>query len=437
MRTLIRNTQIISMDESKPEVFQGDIGIENDRIILLGQASEDFGPDYVIQGENTIALPGLVNAHTHISMSLMRNYADDLPFWPWLTEKILPLEENLRGEDCYWGAMLSIAEMIRSGITMFADMYFFMDDVARAVEKTGIRANLSRGLVSGDGSHKKLEEALELKENWAKKAQGRITVNLAPHAPYSCGPDFMKKILAKSEAYDTRIHTHLSESKKEVEDAYIEHGVSPIKNMLNQGVFNRPTFAAHCVHLSDEDIQILAENNVSVVNNPGSNLKLGNGFAPVSKLIEAGVNVALGTDGSASNNNLNMFEEMNLAALVNKAVTGDTTTIPAYTALKMATINGARALGMEDEIGSLEIGKKADLILIDMEKPHLYPRLDPVATLVYSAQASDVTTLICNGRILMEDRVLRTLKESEVYDEAEKCAKRLIRMTQEAENEKN
>lgn len=437
MRTLIKNTQIISMDENKPEVFNGDIGIENDRIIFVGKSNGTFDPDYVIDGEETIALPGLVNAHTHISMSLMRNYADDLPFWPWLTEKILPLEENLTGEDCYWGAMLSIAEMIRSGITMFADMYFFMDDVARAVEKTGIRANLSRGLVSGDGSDKKLEEAIALKDRWMKKAQGRITVNLAPHAPYSCGPDMMKKILEMSRRHETRIHTHLSESRKEVEDSYKDYGVSPIKNMLQQGVFDRPTFAAHCVHLSEEDIQILADKKVSVINNPGSNLKLGNGFAPVSQLIEAGVNVALGTDGSASNNNLNMFEELNLAALVNKAVTGDTTTVPAYTALKMATINGAVALGMDEDIGSIEIGKKADIILIDMEKPHLYPRLDPIATLVYSAQASDVSTVICNGRILMEDRVLRTLKEKEVYEKAETCAKKLIKMAQEDKDDKN
>ncbi len=222
-----------------------------------------------------------------------------------------------------------------------------------------------------------------------------------------------------------------------MEDSYETYGVSPIKNMLKQGVFKRPTFAAHCVHLSDEDIQILADNKVSVINNPGSNLKLGNGFAPVTKLLEAGVNVALGTDGSASNNNLNMFEEMNLAALINKAYTGIATTVPAYTALQMATINGARALGMEDEIGTIEVGKKADIILVDMEKPHLYPRLDPVATLVYSAQASDVSTVICNGQILMEDRVLRTLQENEVYKNAERCSKNLIKQAQEGKNEKN
>lgn len=437
MKTLIRNTQIISMDEKKPQVFTGDIGIENDRVIFVGKTNGIFEPDYIIEGDNTIALPGLINAHTHISMSLMRNYADDLPFWPWLTEKILPVEENLNGEDCYWGAMLSIAEMIRSGITMFADMYFFMDDVARAVEKTGIRANLSRGLVSGEDSDKKLDEAIKLIEDWAKKAQGRITVNLAPHAPYSCDPEFMIKILEASKVHNTRIHTHLSESRQEVEDSYETYGVSPIKNMLKQGVFKRPTFAAHCVHLSDEDIQILADNKVSVINNPGSNLKLGNGFAPVTKLLEAGVNVALGTDGSASNNNLNMFEEMNLAALINKAYTGIATTVPAYTALQMATINGARALGMEDEIGTIEVGKKADIILVDMEKPHLYPRLDPVATLVYSAQASDVSTVICNGQILMEDRVLRTLQENEVYKNAERCSKNLIKQAQEGKNEKN
>jgi len=432
MSILIKNTQILTMASDTPEIIQGDVGIEKERIVFIGQSPDTFRPDKVIDGTNTILMPGLVNAHTHISMSLMRNYADDLPFWPWLTEKIWPIEENLTGEDCYWGAMLSIAEMIRSGITMFADMYFFMDDVARAVKTAGIRANLTRGIVSGEEEHAKLIEALDFRNNWHLSNDERIYVDLAPHAPYTCNAKIMNEIRMASEEFNTRIHIHLSETTKEVQDSYDEHGKSPIKNMLDQEIFTRPTFAAHCVHLSDEDIKILAENDVSVVNNPGSNLKLGNGFAPVSKLLDAGVNVALGTDGSSSNNNLNMFEEINLAAVVNKAVNNDTTVVPAYKALQMATVNGAKALGLLSEIGTIEVGKKADVILIDLEKPHFYPRLDLVASLVYSAQASDVKTVICNGEILMENRELLTFNEREVWKMANECAQNLIRKTEEA-----
>jgi len=419
------------MSDNNPDVFQGDIGIDGERIVFVGSEPSGFHADKTIDGRDTITLPGLINAHTHISMSLMRNYADDLPFWPWLTEKIWPIEANLTAEDCYWGAMLSISEMVRSGVTTFSDMYFFMDDVAKAVEETGIRANLSRGLVGGDDSDKKLQEAIKLRKDWHGSCSGRITVDLAPHAPYTCDVETMKTIIEASHSNDTRIHIHLSESKKEVADSYEANGKSPIKNMLDQGVFERPTFAAHCVHLSDDDIKIIKEKNVSVINNPGSNLKLGNGFAPITKLLNEGVNVALGTDGSSSNNNLNMFEEMNLAALVNKALDGDTTVVPAYTAIKMATINGAKALGIDHEVGSIEVNKKADIIIVDIEKPHFYPRLDAIASLVYSAQASDVKTVICNGQVLMEDRKIMTFDEKTVFHKAEKCAKELIKKAQE------
>jgi len=426
MNILIKNTRILTLATEKPEIILGDLGIENGMIVFIGESNASFTAKKIIDGSNALIMPGLINAHTHSSMSLMRNYADDLPFWPWLTEKIWPIEEHLTGEDCYWGAMLSIAEMIRSGITTFADMYFYMDDVAKAVDKTGIRANLSRGLVGGVDEDAKLKEAVEFKEKWHDSSNGRIRVELAPHAPYTCNAALMRRILEKSKVLDTRIHIHLSESKKEVEDSFRIHGKSPVQNLLEQKVFERPTFAVHCVHLSDEDIKILAENNVSVVNNPGSNMKLGNGFAPIQKLLEAGVNVALGTDGSSSNNNLNMFEEMNLAALVNKSIDADTTVVPAYTALKMGTINGAVALGIDQEVGTLEIGKKADLILIDLEKPHFYPRLNLVASLVYSAQASDVKTVICDGKILMENREILVFNEQEVFKKANDCAKRLI-----------
>ena len=249
---------------------------------------------------------------------------------------------------------------------------------------------------------------------------------VAPHAPYTCSPAYLEKIIDLAKELGAGIHIHLSETKKEVEDSFEQYKKSPIKHVYDLGLFEIPTLAAHCVHVSDEDIEILSANGVSVVNNPGSNLKLASGFAPVEKMINRGVNVALGTDGSSSNNNLNMFEEINLAAVINKAVNESAISIPAITAIEMATSNGAKALNWEDEIGSIEVGKKADLILVDMNKPHLYPRHNVVSALAYSCQASDVETVIVDGKVLMEKYELKTIDIEKVMYNAEKVAHSLV-----------
>jgi len=426
MNILIRNAKILTMVDDN--ILDGSVGICNGEIVFIGDTDEAFIPDKIIDADEKIVMPGLVNSHTHIAMSLLRNYADDLPLWPWLTEKIWPVEEKLIAEDVYWGSMLSVAEMIKSGITSFADMYFFMDETAKVVEETGIRANLCKGLVgSADAGGEKIKAAVEFFKKWHGAADGRISVIAGPHAPYTCSDDYLEKVMGICEEHGMGIHIHLSESTKEVSDSYDAKNLSPIQHMNKLGLFNHKTIAAHCVHLDDKDIEILAEKGVSVANNPGSNLKLGNGFAPVAKLLKAGVNVCLGTDGSSSNNNLNMFEEMNLAALVNKAVGGDTTVVPAFTALQMATINGAKALGIDHLVGTLEVGKRADLILIDLDKPHFYPRHNLLSSLVYSAQASDVETVIVDGKVVMEDYELKTIDLKKVYVEVEKCVDRLIR----------
>jgi len=427
MNILIKNASVLTMSGDIGLVDNTNIAIENGRIKSIGLVPEDFKVDKVIDGKDKLVMPGLVNSHTHIAMSLFRNYADDLPFWPWLTERIMPLEEKLVSEHVYWGSMLSIVEMIKSGITSFADMYFFMDDVAKAAEETGIRASLSVGLSDSGDQEQKIKNTQEYFDNWNGKANGRITVMAGPHAPYSCGPSFLSKVIDMASERRMGIHIHLSESKKEVEDSYNNYGKSPIKHVNDLGLFDLSTLAAHCVHLSDDDINILANKKVSVANNPGSNLKLGNGFARVEDMIKKGVNVCLGTDGSASNNNLNMFEEINLAALVNKALKGDTTSIPATTAVKMATINGAKALGLDKEVGTLEVGKKADIIIIDLNKPHFYPRYNLISSLAYSAQASDVETVIVDGNILMENYELKTVDIEKVMFNAERCAKSLIK----------
>ncbi len=427
MSLLIKNATILTMESDKPEFVDANLGIKGNKIAFIGDIPNNFKAVTEIDGRGRVVLPGLINSHSHIAMSLMRHYADDLPFWTWLNDRIMPLEHKLTGPDIYAGSMLSIAEMIRSGITTFADMYFFVDEIAQAVSETGIRANLSRGLVFNSPEDlSKIDESIEIFHKWNNSNDERIKIDLGPHAPYTCGPEYLKEISKIAGDLDVGIHIHISESRREVEEIYSLYKKSPVEYVRDCGIFENRTYAAHCVKVTDDDIAILANNNVSVMNNPGSNLKFGNGFAPISKMLVAGINVSLGTDGPASNNNLNMFEEMNLTALVNKAADHSPTSVPAYTALKMATINGAKALGIDKEVGTVTVGKKADLMLIDMNKPHFYPKLDIVSSLIYSAQASDVCSVICDGRLLMRDRQLLTIDEMKVCVEADILAKRLI-----------
>lgn len=428
MNILIKNASILTMNGENKVLKNASIAVENDRIKYIGEVPKDFNADKVIDGAKKFVMPGIINAHTHMAMSLFRNYADDLPLWEWLSEKIWPIEDKLTGEDVYWGTMLSIIESIKSGVTCFNDMYFFMDDTAKAVLETGIRARLAWGMVGEDAEdNSRFDLTKRFYNDWQGKGDGRITVMAGPHAPYTCSADYLKRVGKFAKEMNFGIHIHLSESKKETQDNYDKFGKSPIKHANDMGIFDVPAVAAHCVHLSDEDIDILAEKGVSVVYNPGSNLKLGNGFAPVIKLMGKGVNVALGTDGSSSNNNVNMFEEINLAAIVNKGVNNEPTCIPAMTALEMATKNGAKALGLDKEIGSLEVGKKADMIIIDLNKPHFYPLHDVVAAMVYTAQASDVETVIINGKIIMENYSMKTIDVEKVYENLEKSIDRLIK----------
>jgi len=302
-----------------------------------------------------------------------------------------------------------------------------MDETAKAVQESGIKAVLCNALIgNNDENILQLKKSQELFQRWRNVDENRIRFIMGPHAPYTCSIDYLKEVIKMSEKLDASIHIHLSESKKEVQDSLKACGKSPIKLMEEIGLFKRKTIAAHCVHLSDEDIDILSKYDVSVVNNPGSNLKLGNGFAPINKLMSKGINVALGTDGASSNNNQDMFEEINLASIINKGVSGDCTSIPAYTAIKMATINGAKALGMDKECGTIEEGKRADIILIDLNKPHICPRHNLISAAAYSIQSSDVQTVIVDGKIIMENREVKTLDEEKTMYYAAKRAEGLI-----------
>ncbi len=428
-RIKIENATIVTMTGRDDIIPKGDIYITGDRISFAGPAGNGptgWQPDEIIDAGGMVAMPGFINCHTHAAMTLLRSYADDLPLMEWLASRIWPLEERLTGEDVYWGTMLCILEMIKSGTTTFADMYFFMDDVARAVEKSGIRASLARGMVgTAPTAQLALDETEQFIKAWHGGAGGRITAMVGPHAPYTCPPDYLKKVMSLSEKYNVGVHIHLSESRSEVEDIRKQYGKTPTEHVHDLGLFDFPVLAAHCVHLSQNDIKILKEKNVGVAHNPESNMKLASGIAPVPQMLAEGINVGLGTDGAASNNNLDMLEEMRSAALLHKVNTGDPTTLPSYQALEMATRTGGRVLGLPD-IGAIQPGYKADIILIDFEKPHLYPKHDLVAHTVYAAQSSDIDTVIIDGKVVMRKGKVLTLDEKEILTNAQRCAGRLV-----------
>ena len=433
MKILIKNALILTVNQQNEVLGNADIAIDNGCLQAIGKVSDNFEADKVLDATKQIALPGLVNAHTHIPMALFRNYADDLPFWPWLLEKIKPAEDHLSAEHVCWGAKLGVLELIQSGVTCFSDMYFYMDEVANVVKESGIRACLSGVLLEVDDLGPTfMKEAIDFHDSWHGKADGRINAFFGPHSMYLCGPEYLLETTAEARKRKTGIHIHLAESRQEVADSNEKYGKSPVQHLADLGLFECLTAAAHCVHVSSEDIELLAKHKVNVINNPTSNMKLANGFAPVDALLKRGVNVALGTDGSASNNNVNLFEEIHLAALVNKAVNEDAESIPAQQVLRMATINGAKALGLENEIGSLEVGKRADLILLDASKPHYFPHHNPVSSIAYSAQAADVSTVLVNGKVLMENYELKTIDVEETVREAERMAFDLVSRAKES-----
>ncbi|MDA8096681.1 MAG: amidohydrolase [Clostridia bacterium] len=429
MSILIRDVDILPLDGS-PLVRGGEIAIEGNRITVVGgtgSVTDDFKPEIVIDGQGLLASPGLINCHTHAAMTLFRGYADDLPLMKWLNNKIWPIENKLTEEDIYWATMLACLEMIKSGTTAFADMYFHMDQVARAVSETGMRASLCRGLI---GVAPNADEALEWSFGFAREfhesAEGRITVMLGPHAPYTCPPDYLRLVKDAAVELGVGVHIHLAETRSEVTQTAEGQGCTPVQLVERTGLFEVPVLAAHCVHLTDEDIAVLARYRVRVAHNPQSNMKLGSGVAPVVKLLEAGVMVGLGTDGAASNNDLDMVEEMRSASFLQKVTYEDPTVLPSDQALAMATLYGATALGLQDEVGTLEVGKKADIVLWDLQKPHLCPLHDVSAHLVYSARGSDARTVIVDGKVLMRDYEVLSLDEEAVMAEAERRARRLI-----------
>lgn len=424
---LIVDVTAITMDARGSVCPDAAIAVQGGEIAYVGPARElpaDLAGLPVYHGKGRVAIPGLVNAHTHAAMTLLRGYADDLALQEWLTTMIFPAEAKLTAEDVYWGTLLACAEMIRSGTTCFADMYFFMDAAAEAVDASGIRASLSVGMTSFGDAAQKLSDALDFCRRWNGAAGGRITTMLAPHAPYTCSPEFIGDVIAEARRAELCLHTHLSETVREVQQAQAEWGKSPIQHFESLGVFELPVLAAHCVVVDAQDIEIMAKHDVRVAHNPGSNMKLASGVAPVPTMLSRGVVVGLGTDGAASNNNLDMIEEMRFAGLLHKVHAGDPTALPAGECLRMATMGSARCLRLESAIGSLEPGKKADIVLLDLDMPNMEPALPErlVSHLVYSACGLNVSTVLVDGRILLDDGCLVTIDAEKVAREIRRRA---------------
>ncbi len=422
MNIKIQNAQTLLFEGTKPYTKRCDIYIQGSEITGVNQVPRGFVAEKTINGEHLLALPGLINTHTHAYMSLFRNIADDLEFNDWLFGKILPLEDKLTPDDMYWGTLLANLEMIATGTTSYMDMTIAMEGSVKAALHSGMRAKISRGLV-GEGANE--GGAVRLAENLSAREfeNDKVSILLGPHAPYSCDPDYLRIVTRAARDNNMDITIHLSESEKEIADIKKAYGCTPIELMEKIGLFDVHTTAAHCVHLSDTDMEILARNNVTVATNPKSNAKLANGFAPLPGLKKAGVNIAVGTDSAASNNTLNMFSDINFAALVHKGNHKDPLAVSAEDILSYTFLGGEKSFG--ENIGRIEKGYKADIALLNTDLPQFQPVNNYISALAYSANGSEVETVIINGEIVMENKDFKTLDKEKIYYE---CQKRIERI---------
>ena len=420
MKTILKNARLL------PEYGYGDanvcVTVENKRITAIEREVPDCKGAEVIDAGGNLLIPAFYNAHCHAAMTLFRGYGEDLPLQRWLEERIFPAEELLTHKSVYTASKFAIAEMIKGGVVSFSDMYMFEDAVAEAVIETGIKANLSRSLVSFDPDidpvkDSRLEEGIRLARDYHNADDGRLKIDLSVHAEYTNVPKYIQYVGEYAKANGWGMQLHLSETEKEHQECIGRHGKTPTELFASLGVFDTPTTAAHCVWVSDSDIEILAQKGVTVAHNPVSNLKLGSGVMPLRKMLDAGVNVALGTDGVASNNRLDLLREMQTAAILHKGVSRDPAMTVAREMLPLATVNGARSQGRYD-CGRIEVGQRADLVLIDCNAIHNMPSFDDHALLCYSAERSDVLLTMADGRILYKNGEYTCIDEERLRFEA-------------------
>ncbi len=427
MNILINNGIILPMNasnEDKP-YFNGYVGIEGERIAFVSSNPDEAKAFLAkhkddctqIDASGKVVMPGLINTHTHVAMALLRGISDDVPLMEWLEQHIWPIEGKMGYQEVYDGARLGILEMLMGGTTTFVDMYPYEEAIAEAAESAGIRAVVSPCPMDFRMEH--------FENDWRqvkKRFSGSrlVTMWMGPHAVYTLSGEHLQRSISLSKELGVGSHVHLAETQTEQDNCMAQHGMSPTEYLEKEGMFSTKTLAAHCVVMSDHDIEILARHGVSVAHNPQSNMKLASGIAPVRKMLDAGINVAIGTDGASSNNDLDMWEEMRTASLLQKVATMDPCAIPAYTALQMATVNGAKAIGREGKLGVLAAGAFADILLVDIEKAHLYPHTNLISELVYSTHASDVDTVIVNGKIVVRNRKCLSMNAAEVCATAQK-----------------
>lgn len=419
---IIKGDLVLTQTKENGVIKNGAVAVTGSRIVAVGPvdliAAEHGNGARILQAGRGLVMPGLINAHTHASMTCFRGLADDLPLMTWLNEHIFPAESKLTSDMVYWGALLGQAEMIMSGTTCFCDMYLFEHEVARATEKSGLRALIGEVLYDFPSpNYGPPEEGLKYTENLIRQYKGheRIGVAVEPHALYTCSPDLLKACHDLASRHNAPLITHLSENREEVETIRNRYGVTPVRHLEKLGVLTDNLIADHCVILDEEEIELLAKRGVRVAHNPGSNMKLASGIAPAPELLKAGVKVGLGTDGPASNNNLEIFGEMDAAAKLHKVVRMDPTVMPSDTVVEMATSMGADVLGLGDRTGRLAPGFLADIIVLDLDKPHLTPLYNACSHLVYAAKGADVIHNVVHGEILMENRKLTTLDLDEIY----------------------
>ena len=389
--------------EVKKDAF---IGVKDGKIAYIGteKPEEDFGEVY--NGKHGIMMSGFVNAHSHAPMTLLRGYGENLPLDRWLNEKIFPFEDKLTDNAIAASTTLACAEMIRFGTVSFSDMYFFSQTMAKSILDSGMKCNLSRGLtVFSDQDYEQLEaykDNVDLLKNYQNAGNGRLKIDLCIHGEYTTTPKVVEALAKHAKSENVNVHIHLSETKKEHEECKQRHGKTPAKYFADLGLFDQPTTAALCVWVEDEDIELFKKYGVTVACNPVSNMKLASGFAPIPKMLEKGINIALGTDGCASNNNLNIMQDLYLFALLYKGVTGDPTVVTHKQALSTATLNGFKSQGRMDS-GKIAVGQKADIIVINTDVPNMYPATDIACNLVYAAQGSDIKLTMVDGKVLYKD----------------------------------
>lgn len=422
---LISDTSILTQDKDRRLIKDGAVLIKGAKIAAVGKA-EDMKRKYgrqakkIIKAKNKIVIPGLINTHTHLAMARLRGYADDLPLEKWWFEKIYPAESKFTKKDVYSGSLLGALEMIKSGTTCFSDFYYFPDEVIRAVKIVGIRANVGIAILDTKTfAYSNRDEIIQTAEKTAKKYRDDETVRIsvAPHMLQTASLETYKISKKLADHYGLILQTHLAETKNEVDFCREKYGLRPAELLIKNKILDENSLTAHCCWLTDKEIKLMAGKNVKISHCPVSNMKLAAGIMPLDRILKRGITVSLGTDGACSNNSLDLFGEMKSAALLAKIASKNPASAPAQTILDMATINGARALNWEKEIGSIEVGKCADLIIVDFNKPHLVPVYDIVSHLVYAAKGSDVETVIINGKIIMENNVMKTVNEKNFYDQ--------------------